>query len=43
VPVYGYRFEGEWRDIGDAEQLLDADNRLRELAGRPARKSYSLD
>jgi glucose-1-phosphate thymidylyltransferase len=42
VPVYGYRFEGEWRDIGDAEQLLEADNRLRERAGLPARSSYSV-
>jgi glucose-1-phosphate thymidylyltransferase len=43
VPVYGYRFEGEWRDIGDAEQLLEADNRLRELGGLPLRTSYVLD
>jgi len=43
VPVYGYRFEGEWRDIGDAEQLLEADNRLRELGGLPLRTSYILD
>jgi glucose-1-phosphate thymidylyltransferase len=43
VPVYGYRAGGEWRDIGDAEQLLDADNRLRGLAGLPARDSYALD
>jgi glucose-1-phosphate thymidylyltransferase len=43
APVYGYRFEGEWRDIGDAEQLLEADNRLRELAGLPLRTSYFLD
>jgi len=42
-PVYGYRFEGDWRDIGDAEQLLDADNRLRALAGLPARETYALD
>lgn len=42
APVYGYRFEGEWRDIGDADQLLDADNRLRERAGLPLRNSYSL-
>ena len=32
-PVYGYRFEGEWLDIGDLEQLLEADNRLRRRAG----------
>jgi len=43
APVYGYRFEGDWRDIGDAEQLLDADNRLRALAGLPARATYALD
>ena len=43
APVYGYRFEGEWRDIGDAEQLLEADNRLRERTGLPLRNSYFLD
>lgn len=43
APVYGYRFEGEWRDIGDVEQLLEADNRLRERAGLPRRDSYTLD
>jgi glucose-1-phosphate thymidylyltransferase len=43
VPVYGYRAGGEWRDIGDAEQLLEADNRLRELAGKPVRDSYSVE
>ncbi|MCW2977926.1 MAG: Nucleoside-diphosphate-sugar pyrophosphorylase [Actinomycetia bacterium] len=42
APVHGYRFEGEWRDIGDAEQLLEADNRLRERGGLPLRDSYSL-
>jgi len=42
-PVYGYRFEGSWYDIGDHEQLLEADNRLRRLAGLPERESYSLD
>jgi glucose-1-phosphate thymidylyltransferase len=42
-PVYGYRFEGDWRDIGDAEQLLEADNRLRVLNGLPARNAYALD
>jgi glucose-1-phosphate thymidylyltransferase len=26
-PVYGYRFEGEWLDIGDYEQLREADER----------------
>jgi glucose-1-phosphate thymidylyltransferase len=42
-PVYGYRFEGPWYDIGDHEQLLEADNRLRRLAGLPERTSYTLD
>jgi glucose-1-phosphate thymidylyltransferase len=43
APVYGYRFDGEWRDIGDAEQLQEADTRLRERAGLPLRDSYVLD
>jgi glucose-1-phosphate thymidylyltransferase len=42
-PVYAYRFEGGWYDIGDPEQLLAADNRMRERAGLPARDTYSLD
>jgi glucose-1-phosphate thymidylyltransferase len=42
-PVYGYRFKGTWYDIGDKTQLLEADNRLRRLAGMPERESYSLD
>ncbi|HEU5216033.1 MAG TPA: nucleotidyltransferase family protein [Gaiellaceae bacterium] len=42
-PVYGYRFEGTWYDIGNHDQLLEADNRLRQLAGLPRRDSYSLD
>jgi glucose-1-phosphate thymidylyltransferase len=42
-PVYGYRFEGAWYDIGDRAQLLEADNRLRREAGLPERESYSLD
>lgn len=42
-PVYGYRFEGEWLDIGDKQQLLEADNRLRERAGLPPRDTYSPD
>jgi glucose-1-phosphate thymidylyltransferase len=43
APVYGYAARGEWRDIGDAAQLLEADNRMRELQGLPTRASYSLD
>ena len=42
-PVYGYRFEGTWYDIGDKTQLREADNRLRRLAGLPERESYSRD
>ena len=41
-PVYGYRATGGWYDIGDAGQLLEADNRLRARAGLPLRNSYSL-
>jgi len=40
-PVYGYRFSGEWLDIGDHEQLLEADNRMRERAGLPRRARYT--
>jgi glucose-1-phosphate thymidylyltransferase len=42
-PVYGYRFEGRWYDIGNHAQLLEADNRLRERAGLPPREAYALD
>ena len=42
-PVYGYRFEGSWFDIGDPEQLLEADNRYRERTGLPTRSEYSPD
>ncbi len=40
APVYGYRFGGEWLDIGDREQLLEADNRLRARAGLEPRVEY---
>jgi len=43
VPVYGYRFPGEWLDIGNRDQLLDADNRMRARAGLPARSRYTLE
>lgn len=42
TPVYGYRVSGEWHDIGDLGQLLEADNLLRRRAGLPARSEYSL-
>jgi glucose-1-phosphate thymidylyltransferase len=41
APVYAYRFEGEWYDIGDREQLLEADNRMRRRRGLPDRDAYS--
>jgi glucose-1-phosphate thymidylyltransferase len=40
-PVYAYRFAGEWYDIGDAGQLLEADNRMRRRRGLPERAEYS--
>jgi glucose-1-phosphate thymidylyltransferase len=43
VPVHGYRFAGEWHDIGDLGQLLEADNVMRERAGLPVRSEYVLD
>ena len=43
APVHGYRFTGEWHDIGDARQLLEADNRMREQAGMPTRSEYAVD
>jgi glucose-1-phosphate thymidylyltransferase len=43
TPVYGYRFAGEWHDVGDLGQLLEADNRLRERAGMPIRSAYAVD
>ncbi|HZB22282.1 MAG TPA: sugar phosphate nucleotidyltransferase, partial [Gaiellaceae bacterium] len=42
VPVYGYRFSGEWLDIGNKDQLLEADNRLRARAGMPERDEYAV-
>jgi glucose-1-phosphate thymidylyltransferase len=42
-PVYGWRFDGPWYDIGDREQLLIADNRLRAERGLPTRAVYSPD
>ena len=41
APVYGWVFDETWYDIGNHEQLLEADNRLREAAGLPARDAYS--
>jgi glucose-1-phosphate thymidylyltransferase len=41
-PVYAYRFDGEWFDIGDHGQLLAADKRMRERAGLPPRDGDAL-
>jgi glucose-1-phosphate thymidylyltransferase len=43
APVYAYRFTGGWYDIGNAGQLLEADNMLRSRAGLPSRSAYSVD
>jgi glucose-1-phosphate thymidylyltransferase len=43
APVYGYRFAGDWLDIGDLGQLLEADNRMRRRHGLPERAAYSPD
>jgi len=43
VPVFGYRFPGNWLDIGNREQLLAADNRMRAEQGLPERTEYSLE
>ena len=41
-PVYGYRFAGAWFDIGDHEQLLEADNRsARAGLDLPERDEYA--
>jgi len=41
-PLYGFRFPEPWFDIGDPEQLLEADNRYRERSGMHVRDQYSL-
>jgi len=40
-PVYAYRLPGAWFDVGNPEQLLEADNRWRAKAGLPQRETYS--
>ena len=42
-PVYGWVFDESWHDIGNYEQLLEADNRLRVAAGLPPRDTYTPD
>ena len=41
--VFGWQCDGGWFDIGDYEQLLEADNRLRDARGLPIRTTYSPD
>ena len=43
VPVYAYQFSESWFDIGNPEQLLEADNRYRARLGLPERRAYSLE
>ena len=43
APVYGYRFGGEWLDIGNRSQLQEADNLYRRRAGLQERDQYALD
>ena len=43
IPVYGFRFDGAWLDIGDHRQLAEADNMMRAHRGLPPRDAYSLD
>ena len=40
-PVYGWVFDSTWYDIGNYEQLLEADNRMRAAAGLPVRLRYA--
>ena len=42
-PVYGWAFDDTWYDIGNHEQLLEADNRLRAAAGLQPRAQYTPD
>jgi glucose-1-phosphate thymidylyltransferase len=39
-PVYAWPSTGSWYDVGDLDQLLQADNRLRRLQGLPPRSAY---
>lgn len=43
APVYGYQFTGDWFDVGNKEQLLEADNLMRSRHGLPQRSEYSLE
>jgi glucose-1-phosphate thymidylyltransferase len=41
--VYGYRFTGDWLDIGNKEQLLEADNLMRSQQGLAPRSEYRTE
>jgi glucose-1-phosphate thymidylyltransferase len=41
-PVYGFRFQESWLDIGDPDQLLAADNLYRPRVGLTPRSAYSV-
>lgn len=43
APVFGHRFDGDWVDIGNLDQLQEADTRLRRREGLPVRAEYALD
>ena len=43
APVFGWRFAGDWFDIGDHGQLLVADNVWRARRGLPVRGGYALE
>ena len=43
VPIYGYAVEWLWMDVGDREQLLQADNLLRVRRGLSPRDDYSVE
>ncbi len=40
-PVYAFRLPGAWFDVGNPDQLLEADNRWRAKIGLPQRDTYS--
>lgn len=40
-PVYAWVFDEPWYDIGDQQQLLDADNHVRAAHGLPLRTTYA--
>jgi glucose-1-phosphate thymidylyltransferase len=41
-PVYAYRFQGMWFDIGNHAQLRDADRAMRSRLGLPLGDAYAL-